>query len=96
MAQVSLKRLVLDYRSGELVVRCLYRCKGDTNPGTVRRRREVSDLVVGGLQDALEALQEGDVEMVGTSGYTTREDVLCTARGFAPPCLHKKTTKGGK
>jgi hypothetical protein len=64
----ELKRLVLDYRTGELVVRCLYRSKGETNPGTVRRRREVSNLVRGGLQDALSAL-EGDVEVVETSGF---------------------------
>ena len=40
-----------------------------------RRRREVSELVRTGLQDALEAL-EGDVEDLGTSGYEVREDVL--------------------
>jgi hypothetical protein len=39
------------------------------------RRREVAELAKTGLQDALEAL-EGDVECVGTSGFTTREDVL--------------------
>jgi hypothetical protein len=30
----QLKRLVLDFRNGELVVRCLYRSKGGPNPGT--------------------------------------------------------------
>ena len=35
---MSLQRLVLDFRSGELVVRCLYRSKGDSNPGTKGRR----------------------------------------------------------
>jgi len=89
----DLKRLVLDYRSGELIVRCLYRSKGDTNPGTVRRRREVEDLVRTGLQDALRALEGGDVELVGTSGFTQREDVLCTSRGFAPDGIHKKPVK---
>jgi hypothetical protein len=90
----NLKRLVLDYRSGELVVRCLYRSDGATGPGTKTRTREVSQLIRTGLEDALTAL-EGDVEMVGTSGFTTREDVLCTGRGFAPAAgLHKKTTKG--
>jgi hypothetical protein len=33
----QLKRLVLDYRSDELVVRCLYHSKGEANPGTARR-----------------------------------------------------------
>jgi hypothetical protein len=72
---VSLQRLVLDYRSGELVVRCLYHSKGDSNPGTKIRRREVTELAREGLTQALEAL-EGGVECVGTSGFTTREDVL--------------------
>jgi len=35
---MTLQRLVLDFRSGELVVRCLYRSKGDSNPGTKERR----------------------------------------------------------
>jgi hypothetical protein len=33
---MALQRLVLDFRSEELVVRCLYRSKGESNPGTVR------------------------------------------------------------
>ncbi len=72
---MNLQRLILDYRNGELVVRCLYRTQSLSNPGTKARAREVSRLARGGLQDALEAL-EGDVEVVGTSGFTTREDVL--------------------
>ena len=35
---MTLQRLVLDFRSGELVVRCLYRSKGDSNPGMKGRR----------------------------------------------------------
>ena len=35
---MTLQRLILDFRSGELVVRCLYRSKGDSNPGTKGRR----------------------------------------------------------
>jgi hypothetical protein len=89
---MSLQRLVLDYRTGELVVRCLYKSRGESNPGTKRRLREVEDLCRQGLRDALRAL-EGDVEMVGTSGFTTREDVLCSSRGFAPSSLHKKTSE---
>jgi hypothetical protein len=71
----ALQRLVLDYRNGELVVRCLYRTQSLSNPGTKARAREASRLARSGLQDALRAL-EGDVEVVGTSGFTTREDVL--------------------
>jgi hypothetical protein len=96
----GLKRLVLDYRSeaGELVVRCLYSTQDGPGPNTKARRRGVTVLAREGLQDALEALQEGDVEMVGTSGFTTREDtVLCTkAAEFAPSGVHKKTTKGAR
>jgi len=71
----QLQRLVVDYRSGELIMRVLYRSKGDANPGTKARTREVTDLARSGLRDALEAL-EGVPECVGTSGFTTREDVL--------------------
>jgi hypothetical protein len=31
---MTLQRLVLDFRSGELVVRCVYCSEGDPNPGT--------------------------------------------------------------
>jgi hypothetical protein len=71
----ELKRLVVDYRDSELVIRCLYRTEVSAGPNTKGRLREVSGLVRTGLQDALEAL-EGRAECVGTSGFTTREDVL--------------------
>ena len=65
---MSLQRLVLDFRSGELVVRCIYRSEGDSNPGT-KGRREVAALTRTGLLQALEVLEAGvDVDMVGTSG----------------------------
>jgi hypothetical protein len=44
----QLKRLVLDYRSGELVVRCLYRTEGAAGPNTKARQRKVSGLVMTG------------------------------------------------
>jgi hypothetical protein len=72
---MTLQRLVLDFRAGEIVVRCLYGTQSLSNPGTKAGAREVSRLARSGLQDALRAL-EGDVEVVGTSGFTTREDVL--------------------
>jgi len=76
MTQASLHRLVLDYRTGELVLRVLYRRSQDgPNPGTKARGKEVSRLARSGLQDALDAL-DGGAESVGTSGFTTREDVL--------------------
>ena len=74
---MHLQRLVLDYRTGELVVRCLYRCQDGPNPGTKARRREVTELTRSGLRHALAALDsEAGAECVGTSGFTTREDVL--------------------
>jgi hypothetical protein len=36
----ELKRLVLDFRTGELVVRCLYYTEGESGPNTKGRRRE--------------------------------------------------------
>ncbi len=74
---MTLQRLVLDFRTEELVVRALYRRSLEDAPGTntKARAREVSELVRTGLEDALAAL-EGDVEVVGTSGFTQREDVL--------------------
>jgi hypothetical protein len=85
---VRLQCLVLDYRTGELVVRCLYRSRGDSNPGTRDRRREVLDLTRGGLSAALEAL-EGRVDVVGTSGFTREDVFLCTTKGGATPDEHK-------
>ena len=86
----ELKRIVLDLRSDELVLRCLYSTQDGPGPNTKARRRQVEDLVRTGLQDALEVL-DGDVKVVGTSGFTTREDVLCiAARETVPSSVHKK------
>jgi hypothetical protein len=89
-----LQRLVLDYRTGELVVRCLYRSSLDgPNPGTVRRRREVTDLCRMGLERALASL-EGGAEVVGTSGFTQREDVLLATTSPDAAKLVKAELKG--
>jgi hypothetical protein len=76
----QLQRLVLGFRNDEeIVVRCLYRSSLDgPNPTTKTRARVVAELTRSGLRDALEAL-EGDVEMVGVSGYQVREDILDVA-----------------
>jgi hypothetical protein len=78
----QLQRLLLDFRSGELIARVLYRrsLEDGPNPGTNKRRREVEELARSGLRDALEALNAGDVAICGTSGFTTREDVLSLPR----------------
>ena len=84
------QRLVLEFRAGELVVRCLYRSQDGPNPGTKTRTKGVLELAGTGLAEALEAL-EGRVDMVGHSGYTTREDVLLAAS--SPDAA--KPVKGG-
>jgi hypothetical protein len=70
----ELRRLVIEPRAEEIVIRVLYHSTGDSNPGTKARAREVSNLIRTGLEQALEALE--NAECVGTSGFTTREDVL--------------------
>ncbi|MBA3491426.1 MAG: hypothetical protein H0T55_05025 [Rubrobacteraceae bacterium] len=77
----QLQRLVLEFKAEELVVRCLYRRSLEDGPGTntKARAREVAELVRSGLEGALAAL-EGDVTVVGTSGYTTREDIMVANR----------------
>ena len=87
---MALQRLVVEIKSGELVLRVLYRSKGESNPGTKARTREVTDLARSGLRDALEAL-EGRAECVGTSGFTTREDVLLATT--SPAALHRQQGK---
>jgi hypothetical protein len=77
---MTLQRLVLEFRDGELIARVLYRSSLDgPNPSTKARAREVSALARSSLQDALEALEGGANELVGTSGFTTREDLLSVA-----------------
>ena len=57
---MSLQRLVLDFRTGELVVLCLYCSKGESNPGTKTRRREVTELTREGLRGALTSLEQSE------------------------------------
>jgi hypothetical protein len=87
---MQLQRLVLDFRSGEVVARVLYRrsLEDGPNTGTNKRRREVEELARSGLRDALEAL-EGGAECVGTSGFTTREDILSLLRPDEPTAARR-------
>jgi hypothetical protein len=64
---MTLQRLVLDFRTGELVVRCLYRTQDGPNPEAKARRKEVTELARRGLTQALEVLEAA--ECVGTSGF---------------------------
>jgi hypothetical protein len=79
MTEGNLQRLVLTFKPEELVVHALYRTDEGPSPGTKARRREVSGLAREGLREALSAL-EGDVAMVGTSGFTQREDIMLANR----------------
>jgi hypothetical protein len=72
---MTLRRLVLTFTPEGVELRALYRSQEGPNPGTKARGREVAGLVRTGLRQALEALESG-AECVGTSGFTTREDVL--------------------
>ncbi len=76
---MSLQRLVLTYSRQGVEIRALYRTKTGPNPGTAARRKEVTKLARLGLREALEAL-EGCVDVVGTSGFDTREDVIAVKR----------------
>ena len=91
----NVQRIVLDFRSGELVARVLYRANLDgPNAGTKARRREVTELARQGLTEALSSLSEGDVQMVGVSGFTTREDLLCITTPTTPAAVHKELKRG--
>jgi hypothetical protein len=55
----ELKRLVLDFRTDELVIRTLYRTEGGSSagPNTKARRRGAQDLTREGLPQALASLE---------------------------------------
>ena len=90
----QLQRLIITFKPEETIMHALYRTQDDPGPNTKARRREVANLAREGLHQALASLQ-GRVDMVGTSGFTTREDiVLCTAKGVAHLDEHKKRKKG--
>jgi hypothetical protein len=71
---VSLPRLVFTFKPEGVEIRGLYRTNSGPSPGTKARTREVAELTRTGLQEALTAL-EGRVDVVGTSGFETREDM---------------------
>jgi len=70
-----LHRLILTFKPEEIVMHALYRTEGDAGPNTKARRREVQDLTREGLRQALASLEER-VDVISTSGFAQREDVL--------------------
>jgi len=81
---MTLRRLVLTYTRHGVEARVLYRRQDGPNPGTKARQREATALARTGLERALEALGEGDVTMAGTSGFTTREDIMVASVAKSP------------
>jgi hypothetical protein len=77
---MTLQRLIITFKPEELEIRTLYRRRNQDGPGpnSKARRREVEELSREGLRQALASL-EGGAECVGTSGFTTREDILSVA-----------------
>jgi len=63
---MTLQRLVLDFRSGELVVHCLYRSKGDSNPGTKWRLTYAHARVEGGPSASQSSSSKSATIDVGT------------------------------
>jgi hypothetical protein len=90
----QLQRLIITFKPEETIMHALYRTQDGPSPNTKGRRREITDLTREGLRQALASL-EGRVDLVGTSGYEVREDiVLCTAKGVAQLDEHKGMKRG--
>lgn len=85
---MTLRRLILEFKPDGLEARILYRRTDGPNPQTKARRREVEALARDGLTAALAALDAGDVEDLGTLGFTTREDTLFLTNSSSN-CLSK-------
>ena len=74
---MTLQRLTITFKPEEIVIHTLYRTQDGRGPNTKARTREVTELARTGLKQALEVLDsDAGAECVGTSGFTTREDVL--------------------
>jgi hypothetical protein len=86
---VALQRLILTFKNDETIMHVLYRTQDGPNPGTKARRRDVTGLVRTGLERALEGLQ--GAQIVGTSGYQVREDVLLASTS---PVSEKSMKRG--
>ena len=76
----GLRRLVLEFGRDGIQLRALYRTASGAGPSTKARRREVVELATAGLREALAALEGGAerVDVIGASGFDTREDTIAT------------------
>ena len=74
----TLQRLILTFTHEGVEIRALYRTKASPNPNTRARRGEVLEIARTGLEQALQAL-EGRVDVIGTSGFETKEDNALSA-----------------
>jgi hypothetical protein len=89
---MTLQRLVLDFRDEVLLVRCLYDQADPAIPGpnTKARARVVAKLARSGLEQALASLERDPAMVVGTSGFTRREDMLTLPRSYESSEAHEK------
>jgi hypothetical protein len=76
---VTLQRLIVTFKPDEIILHALYKTQDGLGPNTKGRTRAVTELARSGLTQALEALEDG-AEVVGTSGFSTREDILSLPR----------------
>ncbi len=90
---MTLQRLVLTYTPEGVELRALYRSSSGPAPNTKARRQQVTELARAGLVGALEAL-EGRVDVVGTSGFETREDTLSVEATKGAACLEDASAVG--
>jgi hypothetical protein len=77
---VILQRLVITFKTDEIVLHALYRTQDGTNPGMKARCKEVTEITRSGLTQALEALECG-VQVLRTSRCEMREDIINTDAG---------------
>jgi hypothetical protein len=92
----GLRRLTVEFTGDGIRLRTLYRTSTGANPGTKKRRREVEALAREGLRHALAALDRGETEMIGTAGFTTREDTLALeASPFLPSASNNVKQRKG-
>jgi len=76
----DVRRIVITFRDSEIVIHTLYKTSAEElgpNPNTKARMKVVTEITRKGLKEALGALEASAPTCVGSSGFTTREDILC-------------------